>query len=431
MTTATSTSTDDAIASAVAAALGPLLADKDIAAIDVVEGGLPDVVRRGRRERLPTLLEGPLCEIVREAIGARAPADGLLDIPLPGGASMTAAILSDGRVALRVRRAIAADTALAHLVEEGLVPAGVDAELAQAPLMGLSVVVIGPAQVARARLAVAVARAAAARLRVVALTAPVPAQCMPAPAPGDDGDVLDLAVRAARLGADVVCADVSLRELVQLTDAVLPVPTILACAAPSVAAVRLALARASLDVDVAMGALGLVAVCGLDAEGRPRLLELHGDAGGGTAAPPAPAPASMSTSSLPTPTSSSTTMVEPEYEPALPREASGYSTRRTIVADEQPGLAEAPPAEWASEDIDDDPGWELGPLTSPPSDDAAARSGAPSSPPAPGSFDAALQAVSKRPGFQPKSPAMHPQAAALRGTGGLTFEPPGGSVDDE
>jgi hypothetical protein len=47
-----------------------------------------------------------------------------------------------------------------------------------------------------------------------------------------------------------------------------------------------------------------------------------------------------------------------------------------------------------------------------------------SSPPAPGSFDAALQAVAKRPTFAPKAPPLHPQAAALRGTGGLTFEPP-------
>jgi hypothetical protein len=82
----------------------------------------------------------------------------------------------------------------------------------------------------------------------------------------------------------------------------------------------------------------------------------------------------------------------------------------------------APPAEWASEDIDDDPGWELGPV--------GASSSATSSPPAPGTFDAALQAVSKRPTFAPKAPPPHPQAAALRGTGGLTFEPPAGGRGD-
>jgi hypothetical protein len=47
-------------------------------------------------------------------------------------------------------------------------------------------------------------------------------------------------------------------------------------------------------------------------------------------------------------------------------------------------------------------------------------------PPAPGSFDAALQQAARRPAFTPKAPAPHPQASALRGTGGLTFEPPGG-----
>jgi hypothetical protein len=377
------------------------------------------VVRRGRRERLPSLLEGPLCEVIRDALASQT--SGALDVVLYGGVRLVASLLVDGRVALRARRAGAVDVALAHLVEEGLVPLGVDAELTAAPLGGQCVIVLGPAQVARVRLAVAVARACATRLRVVALTAPAPAQCLPAPATGSD-DLVEVAVRAAQLGADAVFAEVSVRELVRLVDAALPVPVIAACAAPSLAVVRLAFARANLDPGLAALALGLVAVCGLAADGRPRLLELHGESG-------APASPSPSAASPPTPTPAPgpepriAAALEPAYE-APPREVSGFSTRRTIVADE-PGLGEAPPAEWASEDIDDDPGWELGPIAGPTSD------GEPPPPAAPGSFDAALQAVSKRPTFQPKAPPPHPQAAALRGTGGLTFEPPGGAPDDE
>jgi hypothetical protein len=113
--------------------------------------------------------------------------------------------------------------------------------------------------------------------------------------------------------------------------------------------------------------------------------------------------------------------------PALPPSSvsSAAASRRggPAFVEEAPIHLEAPPAEWASEDIDDDPGWELGPV--------GASSSAPSSPPQPGSFDAALQAAAKRPTFAPKAPPLHPQTAALRGTGGLTLEPPGGRGDDD
>jgi hypothetical protein len=77
-------------------------------------------------------------------------------------------------------------------------------------------------------------------------------------------------------------------------------------------------------------------------------------------------------------------------------------------------LGEAPPADWASADAEDDPGWELGSLA------------AGGEPPAPGSFDAALAVAAKRPTYAPRAPAAHPAMHALRGTGGLTFEPPPG-----
>jgi hypothetical protein len=99
---------------------------------------------------------------------------------------------------------------------------------------------------------------------------------------------------------------------------------------------------------------------------------------------------------------------------AAPSSMSASRLQPTEPTPDAPIQLDALPAEWASEDIDDDPGWELGSLSA---------SSSASSPP-PGSFDAALQAVAKRPTFAPKSPPLHPQATALRGTGGLTFEPP-------
>jgi hypothetical protein len=107
---------------------------------------------------------------------------------------------------------------------------------------------------------------------------------------------------------------------------------------------------------------------------------------------------------------------------ATAAEAAKTGDRRSTLEAMRDKLArdfdDAPPADWASEDIDDDPGWELGNLVE------GVRS---SSPPA-GSFDAALKAVATRPTFAPRAPATHPQMATLRGTGGLDLEPPGGKA---
>jgi len=83
-------------------------------------------------------------------------------------------------------------------------------------------------------------------------------------------------------------------------------------------------------------------------------------------------------------------------------------------------LGEAPPADWASADADDDPGWELGSLARDGDGGLAA-----------GAFDAALAAAAKRPSFAPRAPSPHPAMHALRGTGGLTLEPPSGPGSDD
>jgi hypothetical protein len=401
----------EALAAAIAAALGPLVGDKDTSQIDLVEGGLPEVVRRGRRERLSALVEGPLFEIVREAGAATA----LVKAALPSGVHVVAGPLADGRVALSVRRAAPTDASLLHLVEEGVVPAGVDVELLAAVLVGHGLVVAGPARAARDRLAVAVAVAAAARVRVVAIGPDVPARAIPAPAADD---VVARARAAVELGADVLFAlDLSPTSLAALLTEPLAVPLV---ATTHVASMEGLMSRLG---GLSRAAAGMVAVCGFDADGRPRLVELHGEAMASAAPTEASTPSSVTrgvSSSMPTTPTAAPAPLSPSISSTTPppraAPSSAYAPRLPPIepAIDAPITLDALPAEWASEDIDDDPGWELGSL------DASSSSSSPS----PGSFDAALQAVAKRPTFAPKAPPLHPQAAALRGTGGLTLEPP-------
>jgi hypothetical protein len=380
------------LATATAAALGALLLDKDVSGVDVVEGGLPELVRRGRRERLQLLVEGPLFAVLRE----RGADNALFEVDLPGGVHLAAGPLLDGRVAVSVRRAAPTDVNLSDLVEEGLVPVGVPDELVAALHLGLGLVVLGPASSARTRLSVAVARAVSKQLRVMALGTDVPAQSVPAPRVAGDDDLVTRARAASALGADVLYAHaVTVVELASLLRASLPVPLL-----ASVAVSNMALLREGLGT-LSPLTVGLAAVVGFDPEGCPRLLELHGDSGASSSSP---------SSSLPSSSSSS-------------------SSTLSSVDDDTVAPDDAPPAEWASQDIDDDPGWELGPVQSPSS--LPSLLPASTSPPAPGSFDAALQSVARRPSYTPRAPAPHPQHSALRGTGGLTFEAPGGAVMDD
>ena len=390
------------LATATAAALGALLLDKDVSGIDVVEGGLPELVRRGRRERLQLLVEGPLFAVLRE----RGADNALFEVDLPGGVHLAAGPLLDGRVAVSVRRAAPTDVNLSDLVEEGLVPVGVPDELVAALHLGLGLVVLGPASSARTRLSVAVARAVSKQLRVMALGTDVPAQSVPAPRVAGDDDLVTRARAASALGADVLYAHaVTVVELASLLRASLPVPLL-----ASVAVSNMALLREGLGT-LSPLTVGLAAVVGFDPEGCPRLLELHGDSGA---------------SSSPSSSSSSSSSTSPSPLAPSPRT---LSSSPASASDDTVAPDDAPPAEWASQDIDDDPGWELGPVQSPSS--LPSLLPASTSPPAPGSFDAALQSVARRPSYTPRAPAPHPQHSALRGTGGLTFEAPGASVVDD
>jgi len=256
-------------------------------------------------------------------------------------------------------------------------------------------------------------RAIGTQLRVVALGDDVPAGAWPAPLVEH---IVDRARVACALGADVLFAlDVSAVDAVALATAALPVPLVLGVAVSAMESLL-----AALDGTSIRALCGIAAVVAFDGEGRPRLVELHGDSGGGSAADspvitPVASPTTTTTIPLmPTPVSMPTSpTTSMRSTSSLPSPSMPPVTARLSESD-------APPADWASVDIDDDPGWELGNLSSS------------SSPPlAPGSFDAALKAAAARPTFSPRPPPMHPQASTLRGTGGLTLEPPGGSTDEE
>ena len=394
---------------AVDAAFGAALTDVDVSEVGAVEGGLVDVVRRGRRERLQLLAQGALFSLLRER-GAEV---DVVNVRLPGGHKLVAAPLSDGRVAVAVHKPVAADARFERLVQDGLLPPGVDVELVAAVLEGRGVAVVGPSRSGRARLAAAVARAVAATVRCTSIGDDVPAGCQPAPG---IPHLVARARTAVSLGADVVVAvELSVREAADLATNTPGAPLVAAIAAPSVDVVTAAVG------EKAFAALcPLTAVVGFAPDGHARLLELHGGASAEDGAA-APATTTAVTTTATTPTTTTTAAAPSSFVSSSRARAVSEPVVHAPAVDAPVSLGDAPPADWASADADDDPGWELGSLAS---------SGA-SLPPS-SSFDEALVAASKRPSFSPRAPTAHPAMHALRGTGGLTFEPPAGpGVDDD
>lgn len=440
-----------AVDEAVEAALGALLRDRDVSEIDSLEGGMLQVVRRGRRERLDSLLEGPLFALLRDALAARAPDPaqgvapaGVLRARLKGGHELGVGTLVDGRLALRITKAPSLDVRLEALVEEGLLPPGIPEELVAAVLAGGGLVVLGPSRAGRQRVVAAVVRALQARLSFFGVSSALAALLpVPAAAGGDASAAARLTLTRARdavaLGADALCAfELDGAELAALVRASPGVPLVASVAATSMDALA-----AALDGVPVVAAASHSAVVGHGPDGQPRLLELHG--------PPAAHPVALAASGASGDDDdddddrSGSRLPSIDEDAAAPREVSGLRARplRTSIAAsaamvvvEEPGLPPltALPAGWASDAPDDDPGWEL----------AGAPVGEGSAPPTPGSFDAVLSAQKRRPSFAPRAPEPHPQAGALQGGagataksrglgvdpfGGLTFEPPPGGGD--
>lgn len=368
---------------ALAAALGALLLDRDVTEVQCLEGGFLQVIRRGRRERMEAVLEGPLFDLVREEGGDKR----LLMRRLRGGHRLVVGPCGDGRQALRVVKAPALDVELAALVEEQLLPPGLPEELVAACAVG-GVVVLGPSRAGRQRVATAIARAAQRTLAFASLTENA-AALFPSLA---GGDVAARARAADALGFDALFAlELEASQCAQLARATLPLPLVASVRASSMEGLSHALGGAP------VGALAPVScVVAFAPDGRPRLFEMHGaveDAQG-------EAPAEGA-----------------EPDEARPSRALAAAPLSAMDEDDAPPLVDLPKA-WASDAPDDDPGWELAGL---PAD-------APVAPPAAGTFDAALARQSARPAFQPRPPRPHPQAARLKGAGnpfgGLTFEPP-------
>jgi hypothetical protein len=365
------------VCEAVAAGFGALLADRDVAEIGSLEGGSVDVLRRGRRERLDVILEGPLFALLREA-GAET---DVLTLRLPSGDDLIAGPLADGRVALRVRKATPLESsALEQLIEEGVLHAGIDVELRAAVLEGAGVAVIGPARVARRRVLVAIVRSLSHRLSFFGVTDTL-SSLLPVPL-AKGALVVDKARAAVALGCDALCAlDISPREAIELVRAELGVPLVVAVATPSMDA----LAAAFRDAKLSVSALaGTTAVIGHGPDGGSRLVELHGP----------------------------TRAADPVAAPPVARDA---------------GTTALPDA-WASEHADDDPGWEL--VTAPDLSEPVHAPSEPQTAPRPGSFDEALASKRGKPSFAPRRAASG-QAMRTDPFGGLTLEPPpGGPVDD-
>ena len=385
---------------AVAAALGALLLDRDVSEVQCLEGGFLQVIRRGRRERLDALLEGPLFELLREEGGER----GLVTCRLRGGHRLVVAPCGDGRQALRILKAPSLDVELDALVAEQLLPPGLPEELVAAASLG-GVLVLGPSRAGRQRVATAVARAAQRTLAFASLTE-VTAALFPMPA-GDD--VAARARAADALGFDALFAlDLDGHDCARLLAAAVGLPVVASARATTMEALAQALGGAP------AGALApLCCVVAATPDGRPRLFEVHGSIEGASLEPTAP---------------EASLRPQPSRGLALGPGA-GDDDDDDLGAEDAPPLAELPTA-WASDAPDDDPGWELAGLPAEAAQPAGAVSGptAPVGPSTGASFDAALARQAARPSFQPRPPRPHPQAATLRGPGnpfgGLTFEPP-------
>ncbi len=428
---------DDAVATQLAA----LLHDRDVSEVTAVEGSPLELVRRGRRERLDVRLDPAVFGMVREE-GA---AQGLVAYALKGGHRLVAAQLRDGRVAVRVQKAPNVDASLAVLVEEGALSQDAAQELLRGVHTGLGLVVLGPARSGRVRLLCAVARAVHERLFLVAITDAAPHECLPAPLGVVDGAAAGASIEqraraAAELGADALVAlELTAAELARLATVDLPVPLIATVQSSSIGALQASLGRgapgAQLDA-----VCGQAAVVGFSPEGRPLLVELLGPAdasssssGPSGAASSAEGPGAHATlrrgisreeDRQPAGDDGPEILLPPPPAYAPPPRARPPMQAVYVDEDGPVALGAPPPSSWASDSPDHDPGWELARVdpASDPAGDGPLDDGTP--------FDAALArtrgsaSTPPRPQFSPRPPPMHPQARALKGAGGLTFEPP-------
>jgi hypothetical protein len=425
------------IAARLRACFAASLHDDDVEELLVVEGRPVEALRRAsRRERLEpeaTALAALLDVLGGHVLLPEQPgaACGFVELVPAPGVELRVARLSDSgsdprtvsdpprpRLALRItlhRPAAAAEASVLALERQGVLPIGIGPELVTAMIDGAGVVVVGPARAARRAVVRAVATTIAEVVSLWSLTEHEPFPT--AEAPGVDARARD----AVALGADaLVGVDLALEDAVALSRLAPAAPLLISVACPSADVLHAALARGG------GGPLGAtLAVVGFGMDGGARLVELHG-----------PTRAA--------PVSGARPIARDDDDEALarPRVAPGGGhAEREPHDDKLPPLPPVPAA-WASDDAEDEPGWELGSAgdDDPPRDPPAGKQGA--APTAPrGSFGAALLGKQRGalPAFTPRTPPSHPQAAHLQAGrlrsgadpfGGLTLEPPPGASEE-
>jgi hypothetical protein len=343
-------------------AVGVLAADNDVIAIDLDEGRGIALTRRARREVLDVA--------VPEALFTRFSDEGAFTEThfaraLPSGDVVSAAILGDTR-RIHIEKNPNVPILMLSLFEEGLVDEESALRLMGAIQSGRHVVISGPCAGGRRRLAVALATECAPYLSVARLDARGPSSFLVVPL----GDTLMARVQsAAHVGVELLLAvDIDSAPLLELLRSEPRVVVVASVSSP----------RAPLldGVDAER------ATVGFSASGAARVETVR--------VPKEAAP-----------------VVESAARSA-PLVGRSSTPPQTITAPYEPlpALAPGPPSGWASRGHDSEPGWELQSIDEP-------------SP-----FDDVMKSVRERKTYTPRPPPLHPAASKLRGSGGLTLEPP-------
>ncbi|MFZ9890036.1 MAG: hypothetical protein ACO3JL_21270, partial [Myxococcota bacterium] len=385
------------------------------------------VSRRGRRERLPLSLNESLFSALRQWLGASVEESFPLD-----GHRGTVLLTTEGGVLFALVKRPVHDVLLAALVEETLLSADEAHQLVAAILTGHSVFITGPAREAARRLSIALARALSEHAVVMNLDDNlfVP-WALPAPLPGATS--LERAHAAARIGVETVLStSMSPEEALLFHDAALASVVIARVDVATPAALMNASSESEFAARSSFAAQ--VVQVGRGPSGRPRAHVVK--AAPAATSWPALAPTLDPASPLPAQAAAAVTTRSPSPGslqtvgvPAFGQLRAGLGRTPVVDVDELPPLAPlpaAPPSAWASTDHDDGPGWELGDPDATPSDRTEGGLATTST------FGTVLSEVRARPNFVPRPPAPHPQTRALRTDpfGGLSLEPPGGTLDD-
>jgi len=356
----------DAAHAALEDVIGDLARDPDVTAIDLDEGRGVTVTRRARREHLDV--------VVPEGAFRAFAADGAFGAEpfrrgLASGDVVAAARLGETR-RIHVERSPKTTVHMLSLFEEGLLDEESALRLMGAIQSGRHVVIGGPCTGGKRRLAVALVSECAPYLSVARLDSRGPTPFLVAPR-GDT--LLARAQAAADVGIELLLAlDVETHELLELLRSEPRLVVVASVASPRAPVVE--------------GVLAECATVGFSPAGAARV--------SATPIPVTPDP-----------------VVEAPVRGALSARQTTSASPHAAPFEPLPALAPGPPSGWDSRAHEAEPGWEL------------------QSSEEPSPFDDVMKAVRDRKTYTPRPPPLHPAASKLRGSGGLTLEPPSGDDD--